>query len=219
MPSVPRIRVGTVSRVGTMSKTVQITFNTEYFDKWFKRRMQQPRHILAHEPTGYLRAGDVVHFARFTPATMTDRFESGKLDRRGGGVRFEVHRVMTPFGEALEDRKELQGEGELWEKFSTVEFERRKAELARPWNQNRERKVALLEGMWEALETEMEEMKMAGLTLKASDMVDDAADESRQDHNPGADEDFKGMSDADRDIARQLQRLQGDSPSAPIQQI
>jgi ribosomal protein S17 len=109
MPSVPRIRVGTVSRVGTMSKTVQITFNTEYFDKWFKRRMQQPRHILAHEPTGYLRAGDVVHFARFTPATMTDRFESGKLDRRGGGVRFEVHRVMTPFGEALEDRKELQG--------------------------------------------------------------------------------------------------------------
>lgn len=202
-----------------MSKTVQITFNTEYFDKWFKRRMQQPTRILAHEPTGYLRKGDVVHYARFTPATMADRYETGKLDRRGGGVRFEVHRVMTPFEEALEDRKELQGKRELWESLSSVEFERRKVELTRPWNQDLKRKLALLEGMWEALELDMDEMKMAGLTLKASDMVDDATSEGKEDDTPGAEDDFKGMSDADRDIALQLQRLRDDSPSAPTQQI
>jgi hypothetical protein len=201
-----------------MSKTVQITFNTEYFDKWFKRRMQKPTRLLAHEPTGYLRKGDVVQFARFTHATMADRYETGKLDRRGGGVRFEVHRVITPFGEALEDRKELQGKGELWDRLSSVEFERRKVELARPWNQNRTRRVALLEGMWEALEAEMEEIKMAdqlGLRSKDRARVDDAGDEGKQNQSPGTEEEFKDMSDADRDIALQLRRLRDDFPSVP----
>jgi hypothetical protein len=153
---------------------------------------------------------------------MADRYESGKLNRRGGGVRFEVHRVITPFGEAVEEREELQGKGELWERLSSVEFERRRVELARPWNQDRNRKVALLEGMWEALGADVEKMKIVdqlGLTSKNSRRVGDATDEGKQEQSPGAEEDLKDMSDADRDIALQLRKLRDDSRSASTEQI
>lgn len=67
VPSKPKVYIGTVRRVGTMFETVQISFNTQSFDHKQFRRTQHPTRIMAHEPTGYLRAGDVVEFARFTP--------------------------------------------------------------------------------------------------------------------------------------------------------
>jgi ribosomal protein S17 len=209
-----------------MSKTVQITYNTQSFDDWLKRYTQHPTRILAHEPTGYLRVGDVVHFARFTPATMADRFETGKLDRRGGGVRCEVHRVVTPFGEAVEQRKELKGEGELWEKVGSVEFERRKVELTRPWNKDGKRRMAILEGMGEALEMDVEATRtQLGLTTnehegqeQSGSVVKDKAPVF-SDQTPASEGMFEEMSEAQKDIAAQLQKLQGGSGSGQAAQI
>ncbi len=207
-----------------MSKTVQISYNTQRFDNWLKRHIQHPTRILAHEPTGYLHIGDVVEFARFTPATMADRYESGKLDRRGGGVRFEVHRVITPFGEPVEERKELQGKGELWENLGLIEFERRKTELSRSWNQARKRKVALMEGMHEALSLDLERMgRQLELTPKSSKMPDQTVvGEKELAHDSAGpdlvDGNLDGMTEAQRDIAVQLQKLQENARPADMEQ-
>ena len=81
----------------------------------------------------------MVEFARFSPATMAERYETGRLARRGdqGGVRHEVHRVATPFGsENVRDRKGFPADegGELADRFGDVEFARRVVDLQRPWN-------------------------------------------------------------------------------------
>lgn len=167
----PKFFLGTVTRVGTMSKTVQISRRRQGFDGWLKRHTQRTERILAHEPSGYLRAGDVVEFARFSPATMAERYESGRLDRRGGGVRFEVHRVVTPFGEPVRERAALPREGELWGRFGDVEFERRRDELKRPWNkEDGKRRLGVLEGMCEAVQMEIERMRgQLSLSLKAGE--------------------------------------------------
>jgi ribosomal protein S17 len=219
-PSIPKIHVGIVSRVGTMSKTVHVSFNTQRFDNWLKRHTQHTTRVLAHEPTGYLRAGDVVEFARFTPLTMAERYECGKLDRRGGGVRYEVHRVITPFGERVEERKELKGRGELWENLGSIEFERRKEELVRPWNTNPERRMGILEGMYEAVRMEVERMQGA-LRSEPSNFAgsEQAPDEGEQQAAGGggtipAEDLLDDMSDAQKDIASELQRLQQESPPA-----
>ncbi|KAF7508700.1 hypothetical protein GJ744_008947 [Endocarpon pusillum] len=223
-PSTPKILVGTVSRVGTMSKTVQISYNTQRFDNWLKRHIQHPTRILAHEPTGYLHVGDVVEFARFTPATMADRYESGKLNRRGGGVRFEVYRVITPFGQPVEERKELHGKGELWENLGVVEFERRKNELSRPWNQDRKRKVALMEGMCEALSLDLEKMRLQlGVTSKPSEDPDQAATDVQELVYDSAglepvDGSLDEMSEAQRGIAAEGQKLQENTRPAHMEQ-
>ncbi len=164
-----------------------------------------------------------MEFARFTPATMADRYESGKLNRRGGGVRFEVHRVVTPFGEPVEERKELQGKGELWGRLGFMEVERRKTELSRSWNQDRKRKVALIEGMYEALNLDLEKMRQQlGVTLKPSEISDQAAAEVEEPVYDSAgpelvDGKLDGMSEAQRDIAAELRKLQENARPAHME--
>lgn len=204
-----------------MSKTVQISYNTQRFDRWHRRHTQHTTRILAHEPTGYLREGDVVQFARFTPATMADRYESGMLDRRGGGVRHEVHRVVTPFAEPVEERSELAGRGELWERLGSVEFERRRRDLARPWNRSRESRVRILEGMYEALAMEVQSMRaLLGPGSKEGEGSARRVGEWEQ-QNPATKEAGgrrqdppHALSDAEKDIAAQLQKPERESSSA-----
>jgi hypothetical protein len=200
-----------------MSSTVQISYNAEGFDSWFQRRTQHTVRVSAHEPTGYLRAGDVVEFARFTPATMAERYESGKLNRRGGGVRYEVHRVVTPFGERIEERSEVPRDGEVGDRFGAVEYERRKKELGRPWNKDAKRRVGIVEGMHEAVTMEVERMrKILGFAPReargSGQSLDDAKTHSGESgttipEEPAVEE----MSEAQKDIAEQLQKLRGNS--------
>jgi ribosomal protein S17 len=203
-----------------MSKTAHISFNTQRFDNWLKRHTQHPTRVLAHEPTGYLRAGDVVEFARFTPATMAERYECGKLNRRGGGVRYEVHRVITPFGELVEDRKELKGKGELWENLGSREFERRKEELGRPWNTNPKRRMGILEGMCEAVGMEVQKMQGILRSERNNSMGSEQAPVKGMQQITGrggtapAEDRLDEMSDAQKDIAAELQKLQQESPPA-----
>lgn len=148
-----------------MTSTVQIAYAAQGFDTWLKRRTQHTVKVSAHEPAGYLRVGDLVEFARFSSATMADRYECGRLERRGGGVRYEVHRVVTPFGGSVQERKEVPKEGEVGDRFGALEFERRQKELMRPWNQKREMRVKILERMWETVAVEAETMnKISGTT-------------------------------------------------------
>lgn len=162
-----------------------------------------------------------MEFARFTPATMAERYESGKLNRRGGGVRWEVHRVVTPFSEPVNERKELNGEGELWEKLGDVEFERRKAEFTRPWNRGRKKRVGILEGMCEALAMEVEGLKrQLGLTSNGSEELEQAAQHvvRNEDTVPG-EELLEEMSEAQKDIAAELRKLQRGPQSARAEEI
>jgi len=157
-----------------------------------------------------------VEFARFTPATMAERYESGMLNRRGGGVRWEVHRVVTPFGKRVEDRAELEGKGELWERLGDVEFERRKAELGKPWNKNVKRRVRILEGMFEALGMEAERTRLEmGLTLDKVEGLEQPPQQSSCGGRTIPGEEFsEEMSEAQKDIAKELQKLQGGQQSA-----
>ena len=165
-----------------------------------------------------------MEFARFMPATMADRYESGKLNRRGGGVRFEVYRVITPFGQPVDERKELHGKGELWDNLGVVEFERRKDELSRPWNQDRKRKVALMDGMYEALSLDLEKMRrQLGVTPKPSEMPDQAATEVQELVYDSAgpelvDGSLDDMSEAQRDIAAELQKRRENTRPAHMEQ-
>ena len=64
--------------------------------------------------------------------------------------------MITPYVEAVAERKELQGKGELWERFGVVEFERRTKEMKLWYNRrDPERMMALLEGMVEAVRWEI----------------------------------------------------------------
>lgn len=176
---------------------------------------------MAHEPTGYLHAGDVVEFARFTPLTMAERYESGKLDKRSGGVRYEVYRVVTPFGEPVAQRKELKGEGELWDNFGGVEFLRRKKELGRPWNTNRERKLGIVEGMCEAVGMEVERMRQ-----QLGPRTNKVEVRQAEQQMPGGSGDvlpaeklLDEMSEAEKDIAAELHKLQEKQASSPTTEI
>lgn len=197
-----------------MRSSVQISYNTQRFDNWFKRHTQHTTRILAHEPTGYLREGDVVEFARFSPATMAERYESGKLNRRGGGVRYEVHRVVTPFGEPVAERKELPKEGELADRFGDVEFQRRSVELTKPWNKkDKKRRVGILEAMWEAIQMEVERVReQSSSKVKQVKVVEQAFAGSGE--TLSTDTLTEALSDAQKDIEIQLQKLRGESPSA-----
>ena len=223
-PSIPKLYRGTVTRVGTMTSTVQIAYNAQRFDSRLKRT-QLTVMISAHEPTGYLRAGDVVEFARFSPATMADRYECGQLNRRGSGVRYEVHRVVTPFGQGVQERKEVPREGEVGDRFGAVEFERRRKELGRPWNKNREMRVRILEEMCEAVGMDVEAMSKG---LGAASKEDGAFGPSFGDMEQRLAENeaptlketvLEEVSDSQRDIAAQLQKLRVDPSSARSQGI
>lgn len=203
-----------------MSSTVQISYNAQRFDSWLKRRTQTSVRVSAHEPTGYLRAGDVVEFARFSPATMAERYESGMLNRRGGGVRHEVHRVVTPFGERVEERKEVPKEGEVGDRFGAVEFERRKRELGRPWNRNGRRRVGIVEGMYDAVELEMERIRKTLGLVRPGQSSHEANSENGEADTTIPDDSLLGeVSEAQKDIAAELRKLREKTPADQQQEL
>jgi hypothetical protein len=127
--------------------------------------------------------------------------------------------VVTPFGEPVRERAALPREGELWDRFGDVEFERRRDELKRPWNkEDGKRRLGVLEGMCEAVQMEVERMRgQLSLSLKAGEASEQMPQQqmTQMGATMPTEGQFQEPSDAQRDIAAQLQKLQGeDSPSA-----
>lgn len=147
---------------------------------------------------------------------MAERYESGKLDTRSGGVRYEVYRVVTPFGDPVAERKELKGQGELWDNFGGVEFARRKRELERPWNTHRERRLGIVEGMCEAVGMEVERLRqqLGPRTNKVEMKKAEQQMPKGSGDVPPTEKLLNEMSEAEKDIAAELQKLRAKQASA-----
>ncbi|KAK5942371.1 hypothetical protein PMZ80_004934 [Knufia obscura] len=64
------MHIGTVTRTGTMSQTVQITRHHQVWDKFLQKHYTRPLRLKAHDPNpdGYLREGDIVEYGSYTQA-------------------------------------------------------------------------------------------------------------------------------------------------------
>ncbi|KIW89173.1 uncharacterized protein Z519_10025 [Cladophialophora bantiana CBS 173.52] len=109
--------VGTVSRVGTMQKTVRVTRQIQVWHAHFQKHYTRPTHSLVHDPHNLLLEGDVIRFGAFPPSMREERDRRGQVvvkrhrprDRNGvvkeQGVRYIVREVISPFGVPLEQRQ------------------------------------------------------------------------------------------------------------------
>ncbi|KIW28175.1 uncharacterized protein PV07_07858 [Cladophialophora immunda] len=109
--------VGTVSRVGTMQKTVRVTRPIQVWHAQFQKHYTRPTHSLVHDPHNLLLEGDVVRFGAFPPSMRRERDRRGQVvvkrhrprDRNGmvkeQGVRYIVREVISPFGVPVEQRR------------------------------------------------------------------------------------------------------------------
>ncbi|OAP58518.1 hypothetical protein AYL99_07608 [Fonsecaea erecta] len=110
--------VGTVTRTGTMQKTVRVTRHIQVWHAQFQKHYTRATHSLVHDAHNLLREGDVVRFGAFPPSLRQARDARGQLvvkrhrprDRNGvvkeKGVRYVVRDVLTPFGVPVEQRRE-----------------------------------------------------------------------------------------------------------------
>ncbi|KAH0845611.1 hypothetical protein AYO21_05537 [Fonsecaea monophora] len=109
--------VGTVTRAGTMQKTVRVTRHIQVWHAHFQKHFTRPTHSLVHDPHNLLLEGDVVRFGAFPPSIRQQRDRRGQVvvkrhrprDRNGmvkeQGVRYIVREVLSPFGVPVAQRQ------------------------------------------------------------------------------------------------------------------
>lgn len=90
---------GTVSRTGTMLKTVAVTTNHRKLDKYTKTHHGEEETELVHDPQCILVEGDVIKYQHFPPDLYAERAARGKTK-----VKFILKEVVTPFGIPIEER-------------------------------------------------------------------------------------------------------------------
>jgi RNA recognition motif-containing protein len=93
------LKTGTVSRTGTMLKTVAVTTNHRRLDKYTQTHHVQEETELVHDPQGILVEGDLIKYQHFPPDLYAERAMRGKKN-----VKFVLKEVVTPFGIPVEDR-------------------------------------------------------------------------------------------------------------------
>jgi ribosomal protein S17 len=91
---------GTVIRTHTMAKTVAVSTNRQYFDRFLQKHYTKPSKTLVHDPNETLVEGDVIEYGLFPPAERRERIQKGK----GKRVKYVVRGVVTPFGVPLDQR-------------------------------------------------------------------------------------------------------------------
>ena len=97
--------VGTVTRTGTMRKTVRVSRNVQVWDVRLQKYYTRAAHALVHDPDDLLVEGDVVSYVPgFPPSIARDRKEKGRPLAVRGKVSFTVVDVVTPFGQSVRDR-------------------------------------------------------------------------------------------------------------------
>ncbi|EXJ60106.1 hypothetical protein A1O7_04258 [Cladophialophora yegresii CBS 114405] len=111
-------QIATVTRIGTMQKTVRATRNILTFHAPYQKYYTRPTHVLVHDPHNLLHEGDVIRYGGFPPSWRAQRDARGQIvvkrhrprDRNGVvkelGVRHVVREVVTPFGVPVSQRTE-----------------------------------------------------------------------------------------------------------------
>ncbi|ETI25066.1 hypothetical protein G647_04436 [Cladophialophora carrionii CBS 160.54] len=109
-------QIATVTRTGTMQKTVRATRHMLTFHAAYQKYYTRSTHVLVHDAHNLLREGDVIRYGPFPPAWRQRRDGRGQVvvkrhrprDRNGVvkelGVRHVVREVVTPFGTPLAER-------------------------------------------------------------------------------------------------------------------
>lgn len=90
---------GTVTRTGTMLKTVAVTTKHRRLDKYTQTHHVEEETELVHDPQGILVEGDVIKYQHFPPDLYAERAARGK-----NKIRFVLKEVVTPFGTPVEER-------------------------------------------------------------------------------------------------------------------
>jgi ribosomal protein S17 len=91
---------GTVIRTRTMAKTVAVSTNRQYFDRFLQKHYTKPFKTLVHDPNETLVEGDVIEYGLFPPVERRERIQKGK----GKRVKYVVRGIVTPFGVPLDQR-------------------------------------------------------------------------------------------------------------------
>ncbi|KIW69330.1 hypothetical protein PV04_05212 [Phialophora macrospora] len=108
--------IATVTRTGTMQKTVRATRRVLTFHAAYQKYYTRSTHMLVHDEHNLLREGDVIRIGAFPPAWRQQRDAKGQVvvkrhrprDRNGVvkelGVPYLVREIITPFGTPLHER-------------------------------------------------------------------------------------------------------------------
>lgn len=90
---------GTVSRIGTMLRTVAVTTTRRYLDAYTKTHHLKEETVLLHDHDGILAEGDVVKYQHLPPDLHEKRLAEGQTN-----VKHVLREVVTPFGIPVAER-------------------------------------------------------------------------------------------------------------------
>ncbi|BCR83126.1 uS17 family ribosomal protein [Aspergillus chevalieri] len=108
------LKVGTVSSVGKMDRTVRVAHRHTFWDKHLRKTYPQVTNYLVSDPHNSLREGDVIEFSSGFPKSRT--------------VHHVVERIIAPFGSAIEERPPVMSREEreaVREQKRAAKWERR----------------------------------------------------------------------------------------------
>ncbi|KAJ5440662.1 Nucleic acid-binding OB-fold [Penicillium cf. griseofulvum] len=92
------LKTGTVVSVGRMDRTVGVCHRHTLWDRHIRKFYPQETHYLVSDPRNSLREGDVIEFSSGAPKSRN--------------VHHVVERIITPFGQAIEDRPAVLSKAE-----------------------------------------------------------------------------------------------------------
>ncbi|CAI7572174.1 unnamed protein product [Penicillium glandicola] len=84
------LKTGTVVSVGRMDRTVGVCHRHTVWDRHIRKFYPKETHYLVSDPRNSLRDGDIIEFSSGAPKSRN--------------VHHVVERIITPFGEAIENR-------------------------------------------------------------------------------------------------------------------
>ncbi|KAF7522043.1 hypothetical protein PCG10_007667 [Penicillium crustosum] len=84
------LKAGTVVSVGRMDRTVRVCHRHTFWDRHIRKFYPKETHYLVSDPRNSLREGDIIEFSSGAPKSRN--------------VHHVVERIVTPFGEAIENR-------------------------------------------------------------------------------------------------------------------
>ncbi|KAH8701706.1 hypothetical protein BGW36DRAFT_257585, partial [Talaromyces proteolyticus] len=107
------VKVGTVTSVGLMEKTVRVAYHHRKWDRHIRKWYPKVTTYLVSDPQNSLREGDVIEFS------------SGA--RKSPRVRHVVDKIIAPFGEGIDQRPPVLTR----EQREELDVERRKTKISR----------------------------------------------------------------------------------------
>lgn len=99
----PTTLTGTVTRTGSMHKTIRVTQKTQTWNKQLQKHYSAKIQRLVHDPEEITIEGDVITIGPFTSEIREQREKLGKIGK--GRIEYMVKEIVTPFGKTVEERR------------------------------------------------------------------------------------------------------------------